>query len=182
MKKCPECGKYYYNNERKCITCNCTLKDLDEVKKPSVEKANYGSTIRMIIISIVLFGLAFVVENKSLLQALLIGAGLFALVIGVSNGQTSNKQNALYKASQKGEAEYRAELERQKAEEKRNQEAVQAVNARKYNNYAYTCPMCGSHYVKNISMTKKGVGVATVGLASKTIGKNYKCTSCNYMW
>lgn len=52
----------------------------------------------------------------------------------------------------------------------------------KYNNLKYTCPMCGSHKIKTIGTGKKMAGVATVGLASKNIGKNYQCDDCNYIW
>ena len=52
----------------------------------------------------------------------------------------------------------------------------------KYNDYQYTCPMCGSHKIKNIGTGKKLAGVAAVGLASRNIGKNYQCDDCNYRW
>ena len=53
---------------------------------------------------------------------------------------------------------------------------------KKYNSFKYTCPMCGGHKVKNIGTAKKLAGVATVGLASKNIGKNYQCDDCGYKW
>lgn len=53
---------------------------------------------------------------------------------------------------------------------------------KKYNSFKYTCPMCGGHRVKNIGTAKKLAGVATVGLASKNIGKNYQCDDCGYKW
>ena len=51
-----------------------------------------------------------------------------------------------------------------------------------YHNFLWTCPMCKSHFVKEISGTSKAVSVAAVGVASKKIGKNYRCTKCDYQW
>ena len=69
-------------------------------------------------------------------------------------------------------------------EEKRHSKAqVEAMNNRdKYNGLKYTCPMCGSHKIKNIGTAKKLGGVAMVGLASGNIGKNYQCDDCKYKW
>ena len=53
---------------------------------------------------------------------------------------------------------------------------------RNYNNFLWSCPMCGSRYVREISSSSKAVSVAAVGVASKKIGKNYKCTKCHYQW
>lgn len=53
---------------------------------------------------------------------------------------------------------------------------------KKYNSFKCTCPMCGGHRVENIGTAKKLAGVATVGLASKNIGKNYQCDDCGYRW
>lgn len=67
-------------------------------------------------------------------------------------------------------------------ERREKQQAKASAEREKYNGFKYTCPMCGSHRVKNIGTGKKLVGVATVGLASKSIGKNYQCDHCNYRW
>ena len=63
-----------------------------------------------------------------------------------------------------------------------NERAKKQTEMAKYNNLKYTCPMCGSHKIKTIGTGKKMAGVATVGLASKNIGKNYQCDDCNYIW
>lgn len=44
------------------------------------------------------------------------------------------------------------------------------------------CPMCGSTNIEKISTTSRAVSVATVGLASGKIGKQYKCKKCKHMW
>ncbi len=52
----------------------------------------------------------------------------------------------------------------------------------KYNHYKYKCPMCGSNKIMNISTAKKMVSSELFGLGSKTIGKNYFCEDCKYIW
>lgn len=44
------------------------------------------------------------------------------------------------------------------------------------------CPTCGSTNVEPISTTRKLAGVFTLGLASKSVGKSYRCKNCNYYW
>lgn len=44
------------------------------------------------------------------------------------------------------------------------------------------CPTCGSYNVEPLSTTRKVGGLLTVGLASKTIGKSYRCKNCKYYW
>ena len=44
------------------------------------------------------------------------------------------------------------------------------------------CPNCHSKNVKEISSMNRIVSVGTLGLASSTIGKTYKCNDCNYKW
>lgn len=53
---------------------------------------------------------------------------------------------------------------------------------RNHNNYAYKCPMCGSHLVKSIGVGKKTVSIGIFGAASSDFGKNYQCDNCNYKW
>ena len=52
----------------------------------------------------------------------------------------------------------------------------------KYNGLKYTCPMCGSHKIKSISNTDRGVSVALFGASSGKIGKCYECDDCKYKW
>lgn len=44
------------------------------------------------------------------------------------------------------------------------------------------CPNCGSKNTHRISTTGKMVSVGALGLASSTIGKQYKCDDCKHMW
>lgn len=76
-----------------------------------------------------------------------------------------------------------------KSGEPKNAEEAEALRkhneqliAKKYNYYKYTCPMCGSKRVKNISTASKVVSTELVGLASNKIGKSYECDDCQYKW
>lgn len=51
----------------------------------------------------------------------------------------------------------------------------------KYDNVP-KCPTCGSKNVEPISTTRKIGGLLTLGLASKSVGKSYRCKNCNYYW
>lgn len=44
------------------------------------------------------------------------------------------------------------------------------------------CPNCGSKNTKRITKTKKVISTAAWGLASSTIGKQYKCNNCKHLW
>ena len=55
-------------------------------------------------------------------------------------------------------------------------------NKKKYNNYAFSCPMCGSKKVKKISDISRAASVAALGVASSKIGKQWECDNCNHKW
>lgn len=44
------------------------------------------------------------------------------------------------------------------------------------------CPVCGSKNVSRISTLGRAASVEAFGVASKTIGKQYKCNTCKHMW
>ncbi len=44
------------------------------------------------------------------------------------------------------------------------------------------CPTCQSSDIQKLSTTSKVIGVRLLGLASKTVGKTYKCNKCGYYW
>lgn len=52
----------------------------------------------------------------------------------------------------------------------------------KYNDYMFTCPMCGSKKVRRISTANRAASVAVTGLASSKIGKQYECDNCHHKW
>ena len=44
------------------------------------------------------------------------------------------------------------------------------------------CPTCQSTNIKKISTTNRLISVATLGLASSKIGKQFECKNCGYKW
>lgn len=44
------------------------------------------------------------------------------------------------------------------------------------------CPLCGSTNTQRISTFNRTVSVATFGLASSKIGKQYQCKNCKHKW
>ena len=52
----------------------------------------------------------------------------------------------------------------------------------KYNNFAYECPMCKSHLIKNISPDRKRSDAFFSGVGADTLYRNYECDSCKYKW
>ena len=52
----------------------------------------------------------------------------------------------------------------------------------RYNSFAYECPMCKSHLIKNISSGRKRSDAFFSGVGANTLFKNYECDSCKYKW
>lgn len=61
-------------------------------------------------------------------------------------------------------------------------EIKQNWDKEKYNDYKFTCPMCRSKKVKKIGTISRAASVATAGLASSKIGKQYECDDCKHKW
>jgi len=80
------------------------------------------------------------------------------------------------------------ETHRREFDEKLAQQSAEAdarLKAQKEARHAYDhpeCPMCKSHNTRRISTANRAVSVATVGLASSKIGKQYECFNCKHKW
>lgn len=48
--------------------------------------------------------------------------------------------------------------------------------------YTPKCPTCGSPNISGIGTVERAGSVAAFGLASKKIGKTFKCSNCGYTW
>lgn len=48
--------------------------------------------------------------------------------------------------------------------------------------YTPKCPTCGSPNISSIGTVERAGSVAMFGLASKKIGKTFKCSNCGYTW
>lgn len=60
-------------------------------------------------------------------------------------------------------------------------ERLRDYNSSGHRNYT-KCPTCGSSNVKRISTSKRMVSVATLGIASNSMGKTYECLNCKMKW
>lgn len=89
------------------------------------------------------------------------------------NGQTTPDSSSNYKSSSpySSSSSYSSYSSSQSKQSKQSQQ--QCVPK---------CPTCGSTNVAPISTGKKMLGLLTLGLASKGIGKSYCCKNCGYYW
>lgn len=65
-------------------------------------------------------------------------------------------------------------------EEKWQEILEDASNRKIYNDYMFTCPMCGSKKVLKLNTMDRAVSIAVKGLASDKIGKQYQCDHCGH--
>lgn len=67
------------------------------------------------------------------------------------------------------------------------EEEIRLERAKRQNQIRYDtehpqCPLCGSRNTERISTANRVLSVATTGLASSKIGKQYKCNNCKHLW
>ena len=77
------------------------------------------------------------------------------------------------------------EKQQQKELDEKLEEIDRNAQAHKAAQHAYDhpeCPMCKSHNTRRISTANRAISVATVGLASSKIGKQYECFNCKHKW
>ena len=66
---------------------------------------------------------------------------------------------------------------------KKMQSSVRAEEeAKRYNYYVFTCPVCKSKRVRKIDNLERSLSVSALGLASDKIGKQYECDECKHKW
>lgn len=65
---------------------------------------------------------------------------------------------------------------------KKNVKPMSRTVQTNYQQNTIKCPNCQSTDVQKLSTASKVVGVGLLGLASKTVGKTYKCNKCGYYW
>lgn len=67
------------------------------------------------------------------------------------------------------------------------EEEIRTERAKRQNQIRYDtehpqCPLCGSRNTERITTANRVLSVATTGLASSKIGKQYKCNNCKHLW
>lgn len=91
------------------------------------------------------------------------------------------KQKERYNLAETDFSAYQNMVMKERIEQAENMKRqAEAERIRREN--APKCPMCNSINIEKISTTSRAISVATVGLASGKIGKQYKCKNCKHMW
>lgn len=98
------------------------------------------------------------------------------IVIGIVAFAINSLVKALKKEKEKVDSMSSAEREKYFREHQERKDKAM------YNDLKYTCPMCGSHKIKNISTSNRGLSVALFGASSGKIGRLYECDDCKYKW
>lgn len=198
---CPECGynikahfqkiefeKMRLQAERQAEICRKeaeeerTRKLEERIKNvPKLESPQLIAPIITIIISILIIVLAAFMESVSYLEdgyenEFFIICGLCILGYGI---YLFYKRISQYKLSSNNFEEYQKQVIRKEDEAKKRSEAVASAKRRAN---APKCPICGSTNIRRISTLNRGMSVATVGLASSKIGKQYECKNCKHKW
>lgn len=91
------------------------------------------------------------------------------------------KRISAYNLSRNNFEEYQRQVIREQDALQKRLEAERAAKTKQQANMP-KCPICGSTNVVKISTLNRAVSVATVGLASSKIGKQYQCKNCKHKW
>lgn len=76
----------------------------------------------------------------------------------------------------------KSQLIKLSTENKNDNEQIKKITSQSSQQNIPKCPTCGSTNVQKLSTTSKVIGLGLLGLASKTVGKTYKCKNCGYYW
>lgn len=181
---CPKCGKEISDSGQTCPHCKTWLNKANNpvFKKPSKIYLIQGFIFLIIAIALLVFG----VWASSTGGIIFAGLGVFAFVFAVASFNEHKKAVHKHHLANTDYSSYEEYIKSEREKERETQEFLQKQKdekeAKKYNNYKYKCPMCGSNKIVNISTAKKVVSAEMLGLASNKIGKTYQCDECKYMW
>lgn len=92
-----------------------------------------------------------------------------------------SKRISIYNLSRNNFEEYQKQVIREQDALQKRLETEQAAKTKQQANMP-KCPICGSTNIGKISTLNRYVSVATVGLASSKIGKQYECKNCKHKW
>lgn len=110
---------------------------------------------------------------------ILFGIASFASIIFLISGiQEKNTAISDLEIAKRNIEDYEKNLDKRLKAIAAQGQAQAAQNAAKHP----TCPICGSHNTERISTLNRTVSIATVGLASSKIGKQYQCKNCKHKW
>ena len=190
--KCLNCGEQIDNVDFVCPHCNTMLKYYCDAFIGRCFKM--GAVALAVAVVSCLMGICAISNDTfSVVGIICLSVGMTALIptfVGFSAYKTAVRKRRLAETDYVAYREFveKEKIKRAKAEQQARdyeeslKKQQQAQETKKYNNYKYRCPMCGSNKIKNISMTQKVVSAELLGLASNKIGKTYQCDECKYMW
>ena len=194
--KCPECGRENVSDSAEaCPECGYGIKAhferikqedikqqqarmkeeyekrrIENVKKPDKPSAFNGLMI-FGILCLVGGVLCLVVPDMMIFSVFEFAIGGWLCYDG---NKQYEKEKASYELSLRNFEAYQREKIREQDEERRREE-IRIANSIK-------CPVCGSSDTERITSVNRAVSIATVGLASGKIGKQYRCKKCKHMW
>lgn len=158
--------------------------EYDNIKMPKKPQVKSGTIIGLAIAWVAVIGLSFIGGTFHF------GAFIFmAIIVAIPTWLQVwmyNTRKKMYDLAQRDMDAYRRKIiqnRRELDESKRQTQErhTQEINAKIQANMI-KCPHCGSYHTNRISTTNRAVSVATVGLASGKIGKQYQCRDCKHMW
>lgn len=158
--KCPECGKTVSNSANSCPNCGFGIKKhIEEIARQRAERKEKEEQEKI---------------DRELMKNISLPPKPKKPLLFADSDRKYINALKMYELSQKDPDAYRKRiLEAQRVVA--NAEAQKWLNRPK-------CPQCGSDNIEKISTTSRAISVATVGLASNKIGKQYKCKKCKHMW
>lgn len=205
---CPECGfaiKEYFDKvkvEERRIFNEKTIKRIkkneEQRKKDTAEKRQKETISKLetqiqksskeirnsaigLIITLPLTIMCWCLSSHGSLGLFIIlfGIACFASIIFLISGiQEKNTAISDLETAKRNIEEYEKNLDKRLKAIVAQGQAQAAKDAAKHPR----CPLCGSTNTERISTLNRTVSVATVGLASSKIGKQYQCKNCKHKW
>ena len=147
------------------------------LERSSKEMRRAGIAFLVLLVLLILF--ICINPNEWISFTLVFGIGLFiAFVFFYTAKSDKAKATKDLELAKQSIDKYEQNLkERQKEEYLQN-----LLQARKNEAKHPKCPVCGSTRTERISTVGRAASIATLGLASSKIGKQYQCNNCKHKW
>ena len=183
--------KHYEETYQKIVERKC--KEIDKMSLP--EEPNYFRTIFDEPNSIIVVGICMlsslllgIIEKSTFLLVVFILLLIIVLpIILISKYKEYSIDVDTYNEMVVDFDRYK-KTEKEKVIQQYKNKATEDINGKIEYNYNYStpkvnkvkCPACGSTNCKGISALNRTVSVATMGIASSKIGKQFECNNCGY--
>lgn len=188
LVNCPECGRENVSDSAEsCPSCGYSIKMYYEAKKnaelkEAIRKRRLESVqmpekptrrIGFILFIIVMFFLfTFFISS---------GLGFLGVLCLICALGFCIPMEMIYKEELEKYELAVSNFERYKQKEIAEKERLEQIEREK-ELYKPKCPTCGSSTISKISTTSRAVSIATVGIASSKIDKQFECKKCGFKW